>query len=104
MTRPASARACATVLELRQAHAAAERRDAIDMELRDVQSKLATLPAVATADPQATTAAEMIVWLSAGTFNPAPADVARLRALGLALMPSLAGLILMLALALARRT
>ena len=72
VTRPASARACATVLELRQAHAAAARRDAIDAELRDVQSKLSALPAVATADPQATTAAEMVVWLSAGAFNPAP--------------------------------
>jgi len=103
VTRPASARACATVLELRQAQAAAARRDAIDVELREVQSKLAALPAVATADPQATTAAEMVVWLSAGAFNPAPHDVARLRALGLALMPSLAGLIGMLALALVRR-
>jgi hypothetical protein len=45
----------------------------------------------------------MVVWLSAGAFNPAPHDVARLRALGLALMPSLAGLIGMLALALVRR-
>ena len=88
---------------VKQAQAAAARRDAIDVELREVQSKLAALPAVATADPQATTAAEMVVWLSAGAFNPAPHDVARLRALGLALMPSLAGLIGMLALALVRR-
>jgi hypothetical protein len=103
VTRPASARACATVLELRQAHAAASRRDAIDAELRDAQSQLAALPAVATADPQATTAAEVVVWLSAGAFNPTADDVARLRALGLALMPSLAGLIGMLALSLMRR-
>ena len=103
VTRPASARACATVLELRQAHAAAARRDAIDAELRQIQSRLTALPAVATADPQAATAAEMIAWLSAGTFNPAPSDIARLRALGLALAPSLAGLIGMLAMALARR-
>lgn len=104
VTRPASARACATVLELRQARAAAERRDAIDAELREVQSKRAALPAVAMADPQATTAAQTVVWLSAGVFNPAPEDVARLRALGLALMPSLAGLIGMLAMALMRRS
>lgn len=103
VTRPASARACATVLELRQAQAAAERRDAIDAELRELSSKLAALPAVAHADPQATTAAEVVRWVSAGAFNPAADDVARLRALGLALMPSLAGLIGMLALALARR-
>jgi hypothetical protein len=103
VTRPVSARACATVLELRQARAAAERRDAIDVEMREAQAKLGTLPAVALADPQATTAAQTIVWLSAGTFNPAADDIAKLRALGLALMPSLAGLIGMLALALYRR-
>ena len=103
VTRPTSARACATVLELRQARAAAERRDTVDAELRDVQTKLAALPAVALADPQATTASQTVVWLSAGALNPAPDDIARLRALGLALMPSLAGLIGMLAMALTRR-
>ena len=71
VTRPASARACAPVLELRQAHATAARRDAIDTELRDLQAKRAALPAVAAADPQATTAAEVVAWLSAGAFNPA---------------------------------
>lgn len=104
VTRPASARTCAPVLELRQVQAAAVRRDAIDSELRDAQAKLSALPAVALADPQATTAAEMVTWLSAGAFSPAPGDIARLRAMGLALAPSLAGLIGMLALALMRRT
>lgn len=103
VTRRASARACATVFELRQARATAERRDAIDVEMRDIQSRLATLPAVASADPQATTAAEIVAWISLGAFTPAPADIARLRALGLALAPSLAGLIAMLALTLLRR-
>jgi hypothetical protein len=103
VTRPASARTCAPVLELRQAQAAAARRDVIDAELREVQTKLSALPAVASADPQATTAAEMVSWISAGAFNPASTDIARLRALGLALAPSLAGLIGMLALALLRR-
>ena len=91
------------VFELRQARAAAERRDAIDVEVRDVQSRLSVLPAVALADPQATTAAEMLAWLSVGALNPAPSDIARLRALGLALAPSFAGLIAMLALSLMRR-
>jgi hypothetical protein len=103
VTRAASARACAVVFELRQARAAAERRDAIDVEVRDVQSRLSVLPAVALADPQATTAAEMLAWLSLGALNPAPSDIARLRALGLALAPSFAGLIAMLALSLMRR-
>ena len=47
--------------------------------------------------------AEVVVWLSAGALKPTADDVARLRALGLALTPSLAGLIGMLALALLRR-
>ena len=103
VTRPASARACAPVLELRQAQAAAVRRDAIDVEQREIQSRLAALPAIAAADPQATSAAEIVRWVSAGTFTPAADDIARLRALGLALAPSLAGLIAMMALALLRR-
>jgi hypothetical protein len=103
VTRPASARVCAPVLELRQAQAAAVRRDAIDLEQREIQSRLAALPAIAAADPQATSAAEIVRWLSAGTFTPAADDIARLRALGLALAPSLAGLIAMMALALLRR-
>ena len=106
VTRVTSGRACATVLELREAQATAERRDLIDAELREAQSKLAGLPAVVAADPQATTVAEIVAWVSAGAFSPAPADVSRLRYLGLALMPSLAGLVGMLALSLAqaRRT
>ncbi|MCC6890946.1 MAG: hypothetical protein IT536_20655 [Hyphomicrobiales bacterium] len=103
VTRPASARACAEVLDLRQAQAAAERRDAIDTELHALQARRAALPAVATADPQAATAADLVTWLSVGTIAPSAADIARLRALGLALTPSLAGVILMLALILARR-
>ncbi len=64
---------------------------------------MATLPAVAMADPPTTTTAEMLAWLSLGALSPAPADMASLRALGLALAPSFPGLIAMLALSLARR-
>ena len=104
VTRLTSGRACATVLQLREALAGAERRDALDAELRAAEAKLASLPPIALADPQATTAAEIVSWLSSGVFNPAPADVARLRALGLALTPSLAGIVGMLAMSLARRS
>ena len=60
----------------------------------------------ALADPQATTAAEILAWLSAGAFKPAPGDISRLRALGLALTPSMAGLLAMMAISLtqARRS
>jgi hypothetical protein len=102
VTRTSSGRACATVLQLREALAAAERRDAIDIELRLAQSKLATLPAIAAADPQAKTAAEIVTWLSAGAINPAPRDIAWVRTIGLALTPSLAGVLAMLALSLAQ--
>jgi len=100
VTRLTSGRACEKVLELREALATAERRDGLDVELRAAEGKLATLPAIMLADPQATTAAEILAWLSAGAFKPAPGDISRLRALGLALTPSMAGLLAMLAISL----
>jgi hypothetical protein len=100
VTRVTSGRACEKVLELREAIATAERRDGLDAELRAVEGKLSALPAIALADPQATTAAELLAWLSAGAFKPAPGDISRLRALGLALTPSMAGLLAMMAIAL----
>ena len=100
VTRITSGRACEKVLELREALATAERRDGLDVDLRTAESKLATLPAIALADPQATTAAEVLAWLSAGAFKPAPGDISRLRALGLALTPSMAGLLAMMAISL----
>jgi len=100
VTRVASGRACEKVLELREAIATAERRDGLDTELRMAESKLAVLPAIMLADPQATTTAEILTWVSAGAFKPAPSDISRLRALGLALTPSLAGLLAMLAISL----
>ena len=106
VTRLASGRACEKVLELREALATAERRDGLDAELRAAEGKLATMPAIVLADPQATTAAEILAWLSAGALKPAPGDISRLRALGLALTPSMAGLLAMMAISLtqARRS
>jgi hypothetical protein len=100
VTRITSGRACEKVLELREALATAERRDGLDAELRTAEGKLAALPAIALADPQATTTAEILAWLSAGAFKPAPSDISRLRALGLALTPSMAGLLAMMAIVL----
>ncbi len=102
VTRITSGRACEKVLELREALATAERRDGLDVELRTAEGKLATLPAIALADPQATTAAEVLAWLSAGALKPAPGDISRLRALGLALTPSMAGLLAMMAISLSQ--
>ena len=102
VTRPASGRACAQVLQLRESQATAQRRDAIDTELREAEARLASLPAIVTADPQATTAAEIVTWVTAGRLSPGARDIVWLRTIGLAVMPSLAGLIVVLALSLAR--
>jgi hypothetical protein len=102
VTRVRSGRACAPVLQLREALATAQRRDAIDAQIRDAEARLSVLPSIAAADPQATTAAEIIAWLSAGHLRPTPQDISWLRVVGLALTPSLAGLIGMLALSLAQ--
>jgi hypothetical protein len=101
VTLPASGRACAAVLQLREQLATAQRRDAIDAELRDAEATFAALPPVALADPQAANAAEIVAWLSAGRINPEPRDISRLRTVGLTITPSLAGLIAMLAFSLA---
>ncbi len=100
VTRSSSGRACAPVLQLREALAMAERREAIDAELRTAERALSLLPAIATADPQAKMAAEIVTWLSAGAIRPEPRDIAWIRTIGLALTPSLAGILGMLALSL----
>jgi hypothetical protein len=102
VTRPRSGRACEPILALREAQATAERRDAIDATLREAETRLASLPAIVTADPQAKSAAEIVTWITAGRVSPAAQDIVWLRTIGLAVMPSLAGLIIVLALSLAR--
>jgi hypothetical protein len=102
VTRTSSARACATVLQLREAQASALRRDSLDANLRESQGRLATLPAIADADPQTKAAAEFVHWLSGGWLKPVPRDIAWFRTIGLILTPSLAGLVAMLAFSLIR--
>jgi hypothetical protein len=87
----------------RQAMAVAARRDAVEAELRAAQEKLAALPAIqATADPQAEMAAKIIDLISIGRVAPEPQHIARLRTAGLAVMPTLAGIVMMLGMALRR--
>jgi len=102
VTLPASGRACATVLQLRESLATAERRDVLDAELRLAEARLASLPSITAADPQAAAAAEIVGWLSAGRISPATHDIHRLRTIGLTIAPALVGLIAMLALSLVR--
>jgi len=97
VTLAASAAACAEIQKLRQALGTAKRRDALDAELRTAESRLATLPAITTGDPQAIMAADILAWASAGHVNLTPHDIHRLRITGLTIVPALAGIIFMFA-------
>ena len=103
VTLAASGAACAEVLKLRQALGAAQRRDTLDAELRAAEAKLAPLPAIVTADPQATMAADILAWISAGRVSLTPHDIHRLRVTGLTVIPALAGIIFLFATTLLRR-
>jgi hypothetical protein len=102
VTLAASGAACAEVLRLRQALGAAQRRDALDTELRDAEARLAPLPAIASSDPQAAMAADILAWISAGRLNLTPHDIHRLRVTGLTIIPALAGIIFLFATTLLR--
>ena len=102
VTLAASGAACAEVLKLRQALGAAQRRDALDAELRAAEAQLAPLPAIVTADPQATMAADILAWISAGRVSLTPHDIHRLRVTGLTVIPALAGIIFLFATTLLR--
>ena len=80
--------------------AEAERRDALNAELRDAEMRLAQAPAISSADPQATTAAKLMNWLSAGLINVTTADIGMGRIALFTLLPQCAGLFLMLAMGL----
>jgi hypothetical protein len=102
VTLAASGAACAEVLKLRQALGAAQRRDTLDAGLRAAETKLAPMPAIVTADPQATMAADILAWISAGRVSLTPHDIHRLRVTGLTVIPALAGIIFLFATTLLR--
>jgi len=102
ITLAASGAACAEILKLRQALGAAQRRDTIDAGLRNAEARLAALPAITTGDPQATMAADILAWASAGHVSLTPQDIHRLRITGLTIIPALAGIIFMFAVMLLR--
>ena len=97
VTMAASGSACAEVLKLRQALGVAQRRDALDAELRSTEARLAPLPAITTGDPQATMAADLVAWISLGHVSLTPHDIHRMRITGLTIIPALAGIIFMFA-------
>lgn len=59
--------------------------------LREAREKVS-----ATADPQVTSAAKLVSWVSLNRYAPTPEDFAMLRLLLLTLLPQLGGLVLML--------
>ena len=97
MTAPDSGKACAPILMLRQALGTAQRRDTLDADLRDAEAQFAPLPAVMTADPQAETAVQLINWATFGLIKVTADDIRMARVAGMAMMPQIAGLVLMLA-------
>jgi hypothetical protein len=97
VTITASGKGCALVLQSRQRLAEAQRRDVIDADLRDAESRLAQVPAISSADPQAATAAKLMNWLSAGLINVTSADIGMGRIALFTFLPQCAGLVLMLA-------
>jgi hypothetical protein len=54
----------------------------------------------AAADPQAEMAADIVAWITAGGVRFQPQDIARIRIIGLALLPTMAGVVMMLGMAL----
>src|SRR5262249_20820169 len=97
VTLPASGAACAEILKLRQALGAAQRRNTIETELRAAEARLAALPAIATGDPQAAWAADLLAWAGGGRVTLTSQDIHRLRISGLTIIPALAGTIFMFA-------
>jgi hypothetical protein len=93
-------KACAPILPLRQALETARRRDRLDEDIRKAEASSAWATPVTSTDPQAETVSAIVGWLSRDTITPSPADIARLRIIGLVATPSMAGVILMLAMAL----
>jgi hypothetical protein len=90
-----SAKACSTIMADRQALAVAQRRDSIDIQLRAAEGALTGAGIVASIDPQGEQLSKLLAWISRGTITPTPDDIALVRLLGLTIVPSLAGLVLM---------
>jgi hypothetical protein len=104
VTIAASGKGCAPVLQARQRLADAQRRDDLDAELRDAEMRLAQVPTISSADPQAATAAKLVNWLSAGLINVTTADIGMGRIALFTFLLQCAGLVLMLAIGVWRPT
>ena len=86
--------ACKRTIELREAHARAERRDRLDREIDDLEARAAETPVISADDPGAVTIAEILPWVTRGLIHPSERDVQRLRILLFSLLPTFSGLLL----------
>ena len=77
----------------------ANRRDAIDRQLRSDERDLNNLPAIIVSDPQADTAAALAKWATFGIVNLSPEDI-RLARIASMMTTQIAGLVLWLGVAL----
>jgi len=102
VTLPASLALCDPIMKLREAQDIAQRRDDLDRQIRTDEAQLFSAPAISQSDPGATTAAELISFMSAGALQLTAATVQKLRIACLALMPTFSGILYGLALLLFR--
>jgi hypothetical protein len=84
------------------ARAEAINRDTLDTKISTLESALASAPAIASADPGAAVAADMLGWMTHGIVVPSIHDFQIIRLIILTLMPAFSGPLLGLSLRLAR--
>jgi hypothetical protein len=102
VTIPDSAKACSAIMVNRQALAMARHRDVLDAQLLAASAALNGAAITTSVDPQAEQVSKVLSWVTRGWAAPTPDDIALVRFLGLTIVPSLAGLVLMFAQLLAR--
>jgi hypothetical protein len=98
-------KACNAIAPTLQALAAAHDRDKLAKEIKDAEDKQERktqgeeqgAPIIGSVDPGAESFSKILGWISWGWITPSPDNVAVLRLLGLTIVPSLAGLVLMFA-------
>src|SRR5467141_1438569 len=97
-------KACNAIAPTLQALAAAQDRDKLDQNIKDAEKPqegapepLDGAPIIWSVDPGAESFSKIMGWISRGLITPSPDEVAVLRLLGLTIVPSLAGLVLMFA-------
>ncbi|HXW29910.1 MAG TPA: hypothetical protein VEK55_11165, partial [Xanthobacteraceae bacterium] len=90
---------CAAARKLQGALEAARHRDELEQSLTRSEARLAALPPIGAADPQADATARLLRWLSHGALSVSPDDVGNARLLAMVVWPQLAGIAFMLAMA-----